>query len=185
MRLFAALTPSAAALDQLGGAIAGATTARGLRWMPRQSWHVTLVFLGEIADDHLGALLTGLDEAATRHTAMTLRLSGAGTFPRNARSARVLWAGLAGDTAPLTALATSLEETARDHGVAVQRRPYVPHLTVARCPRPVDLTRARAGLAALDTVSWQAGEVELIHSNLGGEPRYRTIAAWPLRITEN
>ena len=49
MRLFVALAPPPAVLDELEAAAAPLRAQRGdLRWTGRDAWHVTLAFLGEV-----------------------------------------------------------------------------------------------------------------------------------------
>src|ERR1700761_8764527 len=63
MRLFVALVPPVAVLDDLDRAVGALRTARtDLRWSVRSDWHVTLAFLGEVAApaaDRLGPELGG------------------------------------------------------------------------------------------------------------------------------
>jgi len=181
MRLFTAVTPPAAALDALDAAVASARpTARGLRWVAREQWHMTLVFLGDVSDDQVDTVAGELGRVAARHPAMSLSLRGSGTFPPQPVRSRVLWAGVDGDTAALTALATDLREAAVALGIPVENRRYVPHVTVARARITTNLTAPCARLETLATEPWQAAEVHLVHSRLGAVPRYQTIATWKL-----
>ena len=101
MRLFVAITPSAAALDELAAALAPLRDAwPRLRWTDRRRWHLTLAFLGEVDEIVAGRLGPRLERAAHRHPALTLSMAGAGAFARPAR-ARALWAGIGGDTRAL------------------------------------------------------------------------------------
>ncbi|KUP98268.1 2'-5' RNA ligase [Thermobifida cellulosilytica TB100] len=181
MRLFTAVVPPAAVLDALGAAVESARpTARSLRWAPREQWHVTLLFLGEVPDERVDAVAGELGRVTARHPAMSLRLRGGGTFPPKPVRSRVLWAGLDGDVAALAELADAQREAAAGLGVPVENRRYVPHLTVARARITTNLTAPCARLDALDTEPWEAAEVQLVRSRLSGAPRYETIAAWQL-----
>ncbi|GAB3206951.1 RNA 2',3'-cyclic phosphodiesterase [Marinactinospora thermotolerans] len=181
MRLFVAIDPPGALLEEVGAAVAAARPGpRGIRWASREKWHVTLLFLGEVAEERIEPIGAGLAAEVARHPAPLLRLRGAGTFPGDPARARVLWAGVAGETAALARLATALGDTARDLGLEVEHRRYVPHLTLARAKAPTDLSGQRAALAGIDTRPWTATEVRLVHSRLDGAPRYQTLATWPL-----
>ncbi|MGH3229631.1 MAG: RNA 2',3'-cyclic phosphodiesterase, partial [Streptosporangiaceae bacterium] len=105
MRLFVAIAPPAAALDELD-ALAGPFRAgrQDLRWTNREAWHVTLAFLGQVDETAANRLLRRLENAARRHHVFRLAFSGAGAFPAQAR-ANVLWSGLSGDRAALAHLA--------------------------------------------------------------------------------
>jgi RNA 2',3'-cyclic 3'-phosphodiesterase len=187
VRLFVAVTPPDTALDDLDAACAPLRQdAAGLRWTGRELRHVTLAFLGEVAEDRLPALLPRLSRAAARHPAFGLRIAGGGAFPRPAR-ATVLWSGLAGDRKALGELAMSVGAGARRAGAgsavrADEGRRYRPHVTLARCRVPADLRQAVAELSSYAGPAWTAAEIQLIRSTLGGpQPRYETIGAWPLR----
>ncbi|MFC7326471.1 RNA 2',3'-cyclic phosphodiesterase [Marinactinospora rubrisoli] len=183
MRLFVALTPSAAALDRLHRAVAPVRAragGRALRWMPREEWHITLLFLGQVPDPEVPGLRDLLGREVAGRRAMRLALRGAGTFPADAARGRVLWAGLDGDLEPLADLADALRSAAEAHGVPIEARPFVPHLTLARSRGPHDLTGPRDELAAMTGSPWRAGEVELVCSRAGDGPRYRTLATWRL-----
>ena len=180
MRLFVAAAPPPAALDHLAGALAearrGSQSGDPLRWIPPERWHLTLVFLGEVADARVDRLAAGIGQVAAAGPPFALGLRGSGAFPG------VLWIGLAGDLADLGRLARAARRAVRAAGVAVERRPYRPHLTVARSRQPA----AAALHAARDRLGAYAGPVfsidalRLVRSYPGPQPRYEQVAAWPL-----
>jgi 2'-5' RNA ligase len=183
MRLFVAIEPAAAALDELGAATMPLRHAwPQLRWADRTAWHVTLAFLGEVDETAAGRLRPRLERAAHRHPVMTLSVAGAGAFPGPAR-ARVLWAGIGGDQRALRALAASVAAGARRAGVPSpdEGRPFRPHLTLARCGAPADVCSLVEALAGFSGTPWAAAEIHLIRSFLGARPRYEVMGAWPLR----
>lgn len=183
VRLFVAVTPPDAALDDLDAACAPLRQgAAELRWAGRELRHVTLAFLGEVAEDRLPALLPRLSRAAARHPAFGLRIAGGGAFPAPAR-ATVLWSGLAGDKKALGELAMSVAAGARRAGAPSpdEGRRYRPHVTLARCRVPADLRQAVAELSSYAGPAWTAAEIQLIRSTLGGQSRHETIGGWPLR----
>src|SRR5260370_4014722 len=82
MRLFVAVTPPRAALAELdAGAAALRADWPGLRWAGLDKWHVTLAFLGEVADERLADLRTRLARASGRHHALRLRIGRGGAVP--------------------------------------------------------------------------------------------------------
>jgi 2'-5' RNA ligase len=64
----------------------------------------------------------------------------------------------------------------------VERRPYHPHLTLARARRGGDArpAAAEAELAGFGGSPWRADRVHLVRSHLGPPLRYEPIASWPL-----
>lgn len=183
MRLFVAITPPGTVLDELDAAFAPlAAGCPWLRWTSRAARHLTLAFLGDVAEPAAGRLPARLERAAARHPPVGLRASGAGAFPGAAR-ARVLWAGLDGDKAALGRLAASVAAAAARAGACPPDagRRFRPHITMARSREPADLRPLLASLADLRGSPWTAGQLHLIRSHLGPDPRYETLGSWPLR----
>lgn len=182
MRLFVAISPPAAALDELEAAAAPLRALRDdLRWTGREAWHVTLAFLGGADEEALARLLPRLERAAQRHHRFSLALTGGGAFPGAAR-ARVLWTGLTGDRRSLSRLAASAAAGARRAGAPArdEERPFRPHVTLARCRVPADVRGIVAALGGYQGRPWSAEEMLLIDSRPGEEPRFRTAGRWPL-----
>jgi RNA 2',3'-cyclic 3'-phosphodiesterase len=183
VRLFTAIVPPAAAVAELEAATAPLRPSwPGLRWTGPDAWHLTLAFLGEVADGVVPALCTRLERAARRYPALELSIAGAGGFPRPAR-AHVVWAGIrAPDHAALTALARSVAAAARRAGAAPDEegRRFRPHLTLARCREPADVGPLVDSLGRFAGAPWTARQIHLIRSQLHGRPRYVTVGSWEL-----
>lgn len=186
MRLFVALDPSAAAVGALDAALAPLRAGwPQLRWSPVQQWHLTLAFLGEVPERRVEPLADRLARAAARAQPLSLRLTGAGTFPRQPAKARVLWAGVEGDVDATTRLAARCAAAARRTGIEVTDQPYRPHVTLARPRRPpADLTALTDRLSSYAGVGWTVRSVRLVRSHLGPETTHETLLAWPLGPAE-
>lgn len=111
---------------------------------------------------------------------MTLWLAGGGRFG-SVRRPQVAWAGLDGDVAPLTELATRLAAAARRLRLPVEDRPFRAHLTLGRWRpgQPADGT-VTDRLAGYRGPVWPVTGVRLLESRLGPKPEYTTVAEWPL-----
>jgi RNA 2',3'-cyclic 3'-phosphodiesterase len=185
VRLFVAITPPPAALDELEARVAALRPAwPALRWTGRPAWHVTLAFLGEVGEPAAGELGPRLERAAHRHPGLPLSIAGAGAFPGPGR-ARVLWTGIRGDRRALAALARSVAAGARRAGAPPpdEDRRFRPHLTLARCREPADVGRLVEALAGFAGAPWTAAGIHLIRSHPGdpgSPPRYETLGTWPL-----
>lgn len=180
MRLFVAVTPPDGVLDRVDAATARVREEWDtLRWAGREQWHITLAFYGELDDARLPPLARRLERAAGRVAPLDLALTGAGTFP-DAAGAQVLWAGVQGDLRGLKRLAAAAAAAGRRVGAPTDRKPFRPHLTLARCRRPTDLRALVAGLDGFDGGTWRAGKLLLIRSHPGPVPRYETLSDWPL-----
>jgi 2'-5' RNA ligase len=180
MRLFVAVSPPDHAVAELRSATAAMRSAHPQpRWTPPDQWHLTVAFLGEVGDEARADLSARLGRTAARHPPMRLALHGAGRF-----GDRVLWTGVAGDVGALRGLAASVRAAARRTGIAVEDRPYQPHLTLAFGRDGADLRPLVAALSGFAGSTWTAGELHLVRSHLGAGPgrpsRYEAISTWPL-----
>ena len=174
MRLFVGITPPAEALAHAAGAVDRiASTTPDMRWVPRERWHVTLAFLGEVDPDRITGLRARLDDVAASHTPLRgLRLVGAGTFRG------VLWLGVqpAGRHSPADRLARAVQREVRAAGVPVERRPWRAHLTIARWRPSVDRDdTAHRAAESLDDYAgppFDVHEIRLVHSITGPTPSH-------------
>jgi 2'-5' RNA ligase len=175
----ASRAPLEAALPDLAPLLPGARlTAPG-------GWHLTLAFLGQVRPELADAVVRVGEAATAGVPAARLRLEGAGAFP-GGRRARVLWAGIGGDTDVLVRLAASLAAECKAAGLRFEERPLVPHLTLARFSTPGPVPAAALELvagAAAAGADWEARELACYRSILGGRgagARYRVIREFPL-----
>lgn len=138
-RIFLALTlddASMAAVDRASGAL---PADRGFRLTRRGDHHATLVFLGEVDQgaaerEVFGAVAPRYVEAAPLELG-TAVLSG---FPKPNR-ATIAILRLADPGERIAALARIAHAAAKKLGVAVDERPFAPHVTLARHRSGFDL----------------------------------------------
>lgn len=104
----------------------------GARWRPLEAFHITLRFIGDVAED----VAADLDEALAEISApaFDLDLTGAGHFGEGA-DIHAVWAGVA-DTPALRQLQKAHERAARAAGLKPESRLYTPHVTLAYLKRP-------------------------------------------------
>ncbi len=128
----------------------------------------------------MSALVEAAAPAVAATPPMTLRLAGGGRFG-SSRRPQVAWAGVDGDVAPLVELAARLAAVARSLRLAVEERPFRPHLTIGRwrAGRPADGAVVER-LVDYRGPAWAVPEVRLLDSHLGADPRYDTVATWPV-----
>ena len=159
--------------------------APGWRWVRPEGIHLTVRFLGEVAPDldarHREAWRRAADECA----AVRFGVGGLGLFPPRG-SPRVLWVGIEAlePADGLTRIGKAVEAAARAEGFTPERRPFRPHLTLARAER-----RARPRPPASDDTGLlgevEARELVLFRSHLErGGARYTRLDAFPLRRQE-
>jgi len=166
----------------------------GVRWVDPALWHITLRFLGEVAEEEL-SLVTGALERATNGAAPFLwECRGLGGFPDLNRP-RVLWAGVDLGRIQMVELAGRVEGALAEAGFPREERPFHPHLTLGRAAgstrgrrgrRPAPMARKvlEAFLQEESTPfgKGRAERVVLVESRLGpGGPAYREVGAWVLQ----
>lgn len=187
MRLFVAcelpeVTKAALAEVQSQLRARGATD---LRWVRPEGMHLTLKFLGDVPADKAGAIEEALAAAVQGPLEMRLAFSRLGSFGGPARL-RVVWVGAEGDVSRIVELAAAVEGALAPLGFPSERRPYSPHLTLARVSdraSPDQRRRLAELIAAFPMASVPEAvvrEVSLMRSFL--EPtgaRYQRLAAFP------
>ena len=94
----------------------------------------------------------------------------------------MLWTGIAGDLTGLKRLSAEVVKGARQAEAPPpdDGRGFTPHLTLARCRAPADVSSLAGALAGYAGTRWAATEIHLIRSLLGTRPRYEVIGTWPL-----
>jgi 2'-5' RNA ligase len=103
----------------------------GARWTETMPFHLTLAFLGDVADTELNDVCNATTRAASASQPFELRLEGLGAFPDLVRP-RVVWVGAVGaGVAALEALQKDVARAVRDTGYPPDDR-FHPHVTLAR-----------------------------------------------------
>lgn len=99
----------------------------GARWVKPESYHITLRFAGDIGNVEAREFAANL--AMIEPDGFELRLSGLGVFGGD--DPHAIWAGV--EPQPrLEELARAHERAARNAGLAPEKRPFKPHVTLAR-----------------------------------------------------
>lgn len=173
MRLFFALRPAARATECLATIADEAATSLGGKPTRRETIHLTLAFLGEIAEARiLDVLATG---NALRASAFDLSIDRLGLWRHN----HLVWAGCSSVPAGLSALAGGLGDALSAAGFAFDnKRPFAPHVTLVR-KIPDFVTEDR--LPRIDPIAWECSDFLLMHSRPSAAgPAYEVLAGFPL-----
>ncbi len=186
MRLFVAVD-----LDQAVRAAAAATTRRvallaeragSVNWVKPENMHLTLKFLGEVADARVAEIAARVKEVYDI-PAFDASFAGVGLFPPSG-PARVIWIGMTAGAEALTALQEEVERRIGPLGFPAEKRGFQAHLTLGRfrvpAPRTIRAAIEEAGAGAVGTC--RIDHVTLYQSRLS--PRgamYTALERGPLR----
>lgn len=129
------------------------------RWTTPENIHLTLVFLGEVADLTLPHIERELYELT--FAPFQLKLTSLDIFPRGG----VLFAGVE-PTRPLLHLQARVSGSMARCGFVPEDRPYHPHITLARFHGPLRLSQTQRSLSTSLQRSFTADTVNLYRSNL-------------------
>jgi 2'-5' RNA ligase len=155
----------------------------GARWAPIENQHVTLKFLGRTPVDMRDRVEEAVSDVAAVHHPAEMYVEGLGTFP-SVRRARVVWAGLHDDAGLLASLAAELAGALAELGYEPEKRPFRPHLTLARMrePAPVDPER----LTLPTGVPFAVDRIELFRSHLSPKgARYEVLRTFELGLDKD
>lgn len=110
------------------------TRADNWRWVKPENVHLTLKFFGNVATDAVAPITQAMQRAVEGQEAFRLTLRTLGCFPSATRP-RVLWMGLDDPRRTLVSLYQRLEDALEKQGFSPEKRPFHPHLTLARTKR--------------------------------------------------
>ncbi len=167
-RLFVAVWPPDDVLDRL--AVLPRPEADGLRWTEREQWHVTLRFLGSVAD--VGPVVEALAGVALSNAPVVAVLGPTvGRFGQ-----RILHVPVAG----LDEIARAVVESTAHLGKRADDRPFNGHVTLARAARDANVDLRPLTGAAI-SAEWNVEEVCLVESHLHPKrARYEVLEQYSL-----
>ncbi|MDI1477892.1 RNA 2',3'-cyclic phosphodiesterase [Polyangium sp. y55x31] len=168
-RLFLAVDPGEECHARIAEAVGRARAhAPRARWVRTEGIHLTLVFLGAVAESLVPAVVAKAEGVAVRHAPLTLRFEGAGCF--GGRKPRVLWIGVEGDVPALGLVQKELSEALTEVGYVPEERVFSPHLTLAR-----------AGFGGVDAGLWAAAR--LLAGESFGEVNVRELVLYESELS--
>jgi len=157
-----------------GGAVA--------RWVREENLHLTVAFLGTIAEGLVPTIDSRLAPLAGSTPPQRLVLAGAGGFPHG--RPRVLWLGLATGREWFVELSRAVRATLADGlDIELDRREPNAHVTLARVERPgrVLLPALEAAFAG-HVIGSRADRLTLFSSVTGrAGPTYAVAREWSFR----
>jgi 2'-5' RNA ligase len=163
-RLFFALWPDEATREALRRTTRATVRHSGGKPVPAENYHITLAFLGNVADEHFDAIVSAARQVPVEP--VTLTLDRYGYFP----APQVLWIGAAETPEPLRRLSADVWGAIAKAGLAAVPRPLHAHLTLAR------KVAAEPELTPPRPVAWRVAGFVLVESDTDPDgARYRVL----------
>lgn len=148
------------------------------RWINPDGIHITLKFLGNVEQEKLKSIETGIEKACIGSSSFKLTLKGLGAFYRRDRSG-VIWINAEKEPA-LISLYEAIEEEMAGFGFKRQKRAFTPHVTLGRVSsisNRYQLEKLMEQYKDKDFGSFMVKEVVLMKSELRPEgARYSRLA---------
>lgn len=132
-RIFIAVTLEDKTCEELGkiqGVLREGSRGK-VRWVSPGGLHLTLKFLGDVAEEDLPRIYEAARLAAVSRRPFEICLSGLGVFP-NLASPRIIWIGVKTGREELHSLTYDLETELFRIGYPREKRGFTPHLTLGR-----------------------------------------------------
>ncbi|MGA2066449.1 MAG: RNA 2',3'-cyclic phosphodiesterase [Thermoguttaceae bacterium] len=161
------------------------TAPADVKWVERQNLHITLKFLGDVAEPDLPGVCEAVRQAAAGLPPFDLEIRAAGAFPHPGRP-RTLWLGAGDGGEAMAALAAAIEKALHKLGYPKEGRRFETHLTIGRvrggsAPALAELGRLLRQHAAFDAGRFHVAEVVTFASHLGPKgPTYDALSRAPL-----
>jgi len=138
--------------------------------IPAPNWHLTLKFIGSVADEQIKEISTKLRETAGDSRAFEVEFSSLGSFPKPEKASNI-WIGLSQGQEQLIELATAVDLRLQEVGIARELKDFVPHLTIRRIKPPRNV-KAKLSRVLVKPVSMTVNQICLYQSfthQLGAE----------------
>jgi 2'-5' RNA ligase len=151
-RYFFALFPDEKVREQLQKAMPTVLQNVSGRILNPLDWHITLVFVGNVAQNQEQHLLLA-DKTFTVEP-FEIELTKVAYWPR----AQVIWLGLNEKSDPLIHLVSSLATSLKGHGFKQDERPFEAHMTLVRNATKPSI------IEKIEPIRWQVNEFALAYS---------------------
>ena len=152
------------------------SAVQGLRWTARSNLHVTVCFLGMVAEEQLDALVGNLAVLAAQQQGFSMTLADLASISKG--SEHMLWAQLV----PTAAWDSLVKQTRQACESFLERPPrygkQIPHITLARGKSPISLEDATFAPRKFQVPVQQIVLYESLLDHTGS--RYTVLSSFPL-----
>lgn len=147
------------------------------KWTAPSDYHVTLVFLGAIPKERLEKIIQLLENLSNEASSFPLELNELGQFGTKERP-RVFFAKPS-ESRPLMHLREKVKESVLSAGHPVEKRPFHPHMTIAR-KWNADQPYAEQSPLRKEPYVMEVSSIALFEIRPKEAPRYHTIKQFTL-----
>lgn len=113
-----------------------------IRWIRPANLHITLKFLGDQKLKTVDQVIDILHQLKMPEKKIIIHLDQIGVFP-DAKRPRIIWVGFE-DNALLLNIYDQIETQLATIGIPKEKRPFAPHITIARVKAPLDVDTLRS-----------------------------------------
>ena len=138
-----------------------------IRWAKPGNVHLTLKFIGEVADELYPQIESALAETSFGFTPFRVQGRGLGKFPAG-DEVHIFWVGIE-PSAELESLFHKIEDILARFRIERETRPFVPHITVGRNKARFPFKRLMGELENKSDVrlgDWTVGSFQIFESRL-------------------
>lgn len=132
-----------------------------VKWVKVENVHLTLKFLGEVAEEKIKDISGILDGIASEYSKFDITLSQIGAFPK-LDYPRVVWVGIEGNSAALKEIAAKVDEGCTKIGFEKEKRPFSAHITLGRVRSPKNKRELKEAIVNLSITPLTSSVDELV-----------------------
>ncbi len=155
-------------------------TAVGTKCVKSEHMHLTMVFLGDIDEARISEIEEICSKVAKNFLPFEMEFIGLGAFP-NSRQPHILWVGIK-DSEKLISLQKELAVGLKRAGFRIEDRKFVPHLTLARLRKRVNLKAQIEKFNKANFGKMKISEIYIFESELGPDgPKHKIIKTLQLK----
>ncbi|WP_018921778.1 RNA 2',3'-cyclic phosphodiesterase [Salsuginibacillus kocurii] len=152
------------------------------QWTQQEDYHITLHFFGGLEKSDLDFVQQSVESLSFNERSITQQVKGLHYFGKP-DSPRILWAD-PGTSPALKEVHKKVTESLADAGFSVEKRPFTPHITIAKnwegkegCP----LKKMEEEVLTMgEGLAWECQYINLYQIHPGKRPKYEIIEQFPL-----